>query len=122
VGAAAPLQQASAIALGTGQYYYEHLASDYLGRRNMLLKTLTEAGFGCYSPAGAYYVMADIPNFHSTNDREFARQLIENNGVAAVPGSSFYENCGDAGKIRFCFCKSYETLKEAGRRLGRLRI
>lgn len=120
VGAAAPLQQASAVALTTGESYYEHLAADYRQRRDLIVKTLTDAGFRCYSPAGAYYVMTDISAFRAVSDREFARQLIENNGIAAVPGSSFYENAENIQQIRFCFCKSYETLEEAKRRLQNL--
>jgi aminotransferase len=122
VGAAAPLQQASAVALSAGEDYYNHLAADYRQRRDFLVKTLTDSGFRCYSPAGAYYVMTDISSFRAASDREFARQLIQNNGIAAVPGSSFYEDGQNIEKIRFCFCKSYETLEEARRRLRKLRL
>jgi aminotransferase len=118
VGAAAPLQQASAFALTTGMTYYEALAKEYLSRRDMLVRVLERAGFRCFRPSGAYYVMAEIPaHLASTSDREFAFNLIEKHGVAAVPASSFYENQQNTGQIRFCFCKSYETLEEAGRRL-----
>ena len=50
VGAAAPLQQASAVALTSGADYYEHLRSDYVGRRNKLIDLLTRAGFRCFRP------------------------------------------------------------------------
>jgi aminotransferase len=52
---------------------------------------------------------------------EFARYLVKDVGVAAVPGSSFYKTPG-AGrtKLRFCFCKKDETLQEADRRLEKL--
>ncbi len=60
VGAAAPLQQAGVLALGFGDDYYARLASDYAARRAHLLETLTAAGFRCFVPRGAYYVMTDI--------------------------------------------------------------
>jgi aminotransferase len=120
VGAAAPLQQASALALTTEESYYEGLALDYRERRDFMVKMLTDSGFRCYSPAGAYYVMTDISDFPETNDRAFATKLIENYGIAAVPGSSFYENGENIRQIRFCFCKSYETLEKARRRLQEL--
>jgi N-succinyldiaminopimelate aminotransferase len=42
--------------------------------------------------------------------------------VAAVPGSSFYNNPRDgAHQVRFAFCKRDQTLDEAGRRLRSLR-
>jgi aminotransferase len=42
--------------------------------------------------------------------------------VAAVPGSSFFQNPAEgAHLIRFCFCKKYETLDAAEAKLERLR-
>ena len=42
-------------------------------------------------------------------------------GVAAVPGSSFFENPADGSQmIRFCFCKKYETLEAAQERLRKI--
>lgn len=122
VGAAAPLQQASSIALMAGVSYYEGLAKEYTSRRDLLINLLTRAGFHCFPPAGAYYVMAEIPaHLAGSSDRVFASDLIERHGVAAVPASSFYENRQATGQIRFCFCKSYETLEAAGRRLLELK-
>ncbi len=117
VGAAAPLQQASAIALASGLDYYVRLSADYTARRDLLMELLGRAGFRCFRPGGAYYVMAQIPANTGKNDYEFALHLIEKNHVAAVPGSSFYETTRNTRQIRFCFCKSYETLSLAGQRL-----
>ncbi len=118
VGAAAPLQQASAVALTAGPQYYKALTEEYAGRRDLLIDLLRRAGFQCSIPGGAYYVMADIPErYRTADDREFAAELVQKYGVAAVPASSFYENRQRTGQLRFCFCKSYETLKEADRRL-----
>src|SRR5882724_9428006 len=47
VGAAAPLQQAGAVALALPDEYYASLASDYTARRDAMLTVLTEAGFRC---------------------------------------------------------------------------
>jgi aminotransferase len=121
VGAAAPLQQASAIALSTGEAYYTHLSSEYQGRRDYLLGILRETGFRCHAPGGAYYVMADIPiASRSHSDRDFAERLVLSPGVAVVPASSFYEIEKNSRQVRFCFCKSYDTLRESGTRLKRL--
>jgi aspartate/methionine/tyrosine aminotransferase len=118
VGAAAPLQQAGVVALNLPDSYYEKLSVEYQGRRDLLLELLGSAGFRCYRPNGAYYIMSDISEFGFEDDLSFVRHLIESVGVAAVPGSSFFLN-SDAGAtlIRFCFCKKYETLNEAGNRL-----
>ncbi len=121
VGAAAPLQAAGAVALALPDSYYAELAQDYQGRRDRMIDSLERAGFRCYRPRGAYYVMADISGFGFDNDVEFARHLIENVGIAAVPGSSFFFHPEEGEKlIRFCFCKKYETLKLADERLLRI--
>ena len=82
---------------------------------------LENAGFRCFRPQGAYYVMTDISAFGSWNDVAFARYMVEQVGVAAVPGSSFYLNSADgSSQIRFCFCKKYETLESARNLLTKL--
>jgi aspartate/methionine/tyrosine aminotransferase len=121
VGAAAPLQQAGVVALNLPDSYYEKLNVEYQKRRDFLLQRLDQAGFRCYRPQGAYYIMADISSFGFADDVSFVRHLIESVGVAAVPGSSFFsDSTAGAALIRFCFCKKYETLEEAGSRLRRI--
>ncbi len=121
VGAAAPLQQAGVVALHLPDSYYEKLSMEYQKRRDLLLQRLNEAGFKCFRPQGAYYIMADVSDFGFSDDLSFVRHMIENVGVAAVPGSSFFSD-SSAGTtlIRFCFCKKYETLEKAGDRLRRI--
>lgn len=118
VNAAAPLQQAGVLALSLPPAFYAELGEHYRRRRDMLLGTLSETGFRCYTPRGAYYLMADISAFGYPDDISFARHLLEDVGVAAVPGSSFFEDSRHGHHlIRFCFCKKYETLEEASQRL-----
>jgi len=122
VGAAAPLQQAGALALRLSEEYYRSLRTKYSERRDLLLRILSDVGFCCYKPAGAYYIMTDIRSFGFANDVEFAQHLIRDIGVAAVPGSSFYRDSKDGEQqIRFCFCKRDETLLEAATRLEKLK-
>jgi aminotransferase len=119
VGAPAPLQHAAAAALALPDAYYRELKSAYGRRREILSSALREAGFAFRPPEGAYYVMADIrPAGFDDGDR-LCRRMVEEAGVAAVPGSSFFrEKSAGAPWIRFCFCKKYETLEEAGRLLN----
>jgi aspartate/methionine/tyrosine aminotransferase len=121
VGAATPLQMAGVLALSLPDDYYSRLASTYKEKRDTIIRLLTDAGFRCFHPHGAYYVMTDISQFGSAKDTNFASYLVEKVGVAAVPGSSFYHNTiAGSQQIRFCFCKNYETLEEAGKRLSRI--
>jgi aspartate/methionine/tyrosine aminotransferase len=120
VGAAAPLQHASAVALGLPDSYYATLADGYRQRRDTLLPALQAAGFRVYPPDGAYYVMTDIAGLTSEDDVTYARRLVVDPGVAAVPGSSFYSR-PELGKtkLRFAFPKRLETLAAAAARLAR---
>jgi aspartate/methionine/tyrosine aminotransferase len=133
VGAAAPLQQAGAIALKSPDSYYQSLAKSYREKRERLLNILTVAGFTVFKPRGAYYIMTDISGFDfnggrrsnsekaATNDVSFAKFLVEQVGVAVVPGSSFYGDPADgSSQVRFTFCKKESTLAAAEERLARL--
>jgi len=122
VGAAAPLQAAGAVALGLPDSYYSALAARYRERRDLLVSALEHAGFRCYVPNGAYYVMTDITALTDSDDVTFARALTAAPGVATVPGSSFYSR-PELGrtKIRFAFPKKLDTLRAAADRLATLR-
>ncbi len=123
VGAAAPLQAASAAALALPPEYYRDLATSYSQRRDRLMAILEDAGFVCYEPRGAYYIMTDIGGFGFPDDVAFARHLVTDIGVAAVPGSSFYRDPSTGKtKLRFTFCKKDETLQAAEQRLKHLKV
>src|SRR5216684_3753879 len=113
VGAPAPLQEAGAVALTMPDDYYTTLAAHYQQRRDVLVDILQRHHFTTYAPSGAYYIMTDISVFGFADDVEFARYLVKDVGVAAVPGSSFYKTGDGRTKLRFCFCKKDETLAEA---------
>jgi len=122
VGAPAPLQEAGAAALSLPADYYARLAEGYRVRRDHLMPALEAAGFRCFRPRGAYYVMTDISAFGFEDDVGFTKYLVKEIGVAAVPGSSFYRDPRDgARQVRFAFCKKLETLDAAAEKLGKLR-
>jgi len=121
VGAAAPLQQAGVTALSLPDDYYTHLSTEYVARRDHIVTSLQRAGFLCFIPHGAYYVMTDISPFKYLDDASFVRHLITHLGVAAVPGSSFFAHTNLGSQfVRFCFCKKYETLELARQQLYKL--
>jgi aminotransferase len=123
VGAPAPLQEAAAVAMQSPDQSYVELARDYQQRRDLLYGALSESGFRCTKPEGAYYIMTDISGFGAWNDVDFSRYLTEKIGVAPVPGSSFYaDELLGRTSVRFCFCKREETLRAAADRLQALRV
>jgi aminotransferase len=123
IGAAAPLQEAGAVAYRLPRDYYHRLAADYQARRDRLCNALLEVGFELEPPEGAYYIMAGITAFGATDDVDFARYLVRDIGVATVPGSSFFQDKSlGRSYVRFCFCKRDATLDLAAERLRRLRV
>ena len=93
----------------------------YRVKRDRMLAILEKSGFECFKPSGAYYVMTDITRFGFTDDVTFARYLVEEIGVAVVPGSSFYNDAVDGAKqVRFTYCKTEQTLAAAAERLAKL--
>ncbi len=119
VGAAAPLQQAAVTALNFSDQYYENLANDYIRRRDIFLSYLDKAGLKYTRPQGAYYVLVDISDFDFPDDTAFCHWMAKEIGVAAVPGSSFF-NEPVKHLIRFHFAKKEETLRAAGERILKL--
>ena len=102
--------------------YYDSIATEYLARRDRLLGILTGAGFKCFKPRGAYYIMTDISAFGFPDDVTFAKHLVTEIGVAAVPGSSFYlDRAEGRNHLRFTFCKKESTFQAAAERLAKLR-
>lgn len=122
VGAAAPLQHAGVTAMEMPRSYYDAMAATYRERRDLLCGLLERSGFGVNVPDGAYYVMCDTTALDPAGDDvAFTRRLVNEIGVAAVPGSSFFADRADGRHlVRFAFPKRTETLEAAGERLAQL--
>ncbi len=123
VGAAAPLQAAGAAAMALPAAYYDDMADKYRERRDLLCDVLQQAGFRFHVPDGAYYVLCETGDLDPARDSSaFARRIVVDPGVAAVPGTSFFADPAEgAGLLRFAFPKRLETLHAAADRLLRLR-
>jgi L-glutamine---4-(methylsulfanyl)-2-oxobutanoate aminotransferase len=120
VGAPHPLQIACAQALALPESYYRNLRQEYQSKRDLLLSSLERIGFHCIKPLGAYYIWCDYSDIDPrSDDVKFATNLVKKNGVAGVPGSSFYGKNSSSGnkRIRFTFSKKTGTLEEACLRL-----
>ena len=95
--------------------------SIYSRRRDMFVRGLKEAGYDLNVPQGAFYMMADFGVDRYPNALVAAEQILENVGVATVPGAPFYADSAEGeSQLRFCFAKSTEDLEEACRRLRAL--
>jgi aspartate/methionine/tyrosine aminotransferase len=120
VGAPAPLQEAAVTALEFPDSYYQQLQTEYDHRRKLFLDFLKRIEVEYTDPEGAYYVLMDISPFDFSNDTAFCYWLARDIGVAAVPGSSFFNEPVNH-LVRFNFAKRDQTLIAAGERLLKLR-
>lgn len=112
-----PLQHACAAGLAMPRSYFDGLSAQYRVKRDILCDALTDAGLTPYVPAGAYYVLADARPLGRATAREAAYRLLEETGIAAVSGASFYRDPVGETLLRFCFAKDDDVLREAARRL-----
>ncbi|MGA8489282.1 MAG: pyridoxal phosphate-dependent aminotransferase [Terriglobales bacterium] len=94
------------------------MVRDFAKRREQFVRDLNRVpGFRCSPPEGAFYAWVNITGTGMTAE-ELCRILLEDAGVAAIPGAAF----GLAGRdfIRFSFASSTATLHEAVERILRV--
>jgi aminotransferase len=119
--APAPLQHGVLAGMNLPDAYYADMRADYRAKRDLLADTLRAIGFEPFVPQGAFYMMADFGAGRYPDALTAAERILEEVGVAAVPGSPFFaEPAEGATQLRFCFAKSMSDLEEACRRLRRL--
>lgn len=107
-------QYAAVEALKNGDEDVKEMRQAYNQRRRYLIHAFQEMGLECFEPYGAFYVFPCIKEFGMTSD-EFATRFLEEEKVAAVPGTAFGD-CGE-GYLRISYAYSLENLKVA---IGRL--
>lgn len=92
------------------------MKESYRTRRNYLVERLNSIGLDCHLPGGAFYVFPDISKY-GLSSKEFSRRLLEQEKVAAVPGTAF----GPSGEgfLRCCYATAFEQIKEATIRMER---
>jgi N-succinyldiaminopimelate aminotransferase len=119
---ATPFQHALAAGLEQGDAYFRELRADYERRRDRLGAGLRAAGFDVLTPAGTYFILADIRPLGYDDDVAFCRALPARAGVAAIPVSVFCPGpAAPRHLVRFAFCKTDATLDAAVSRLMALR-
>lgn len=96
----------------------ERMVGEFARRREQFARDLNRVpGFRILPPEGAFYAWVDITGTGMPAE-ELCRVMLEEGGVAAIPGAAF----GPAGKdfIRFSFASSMETLREAVERIQKV--
>ncbi len=121
VGAPSPLMEAAVVGLDMPDSYYEEFGAHYAHMKKLFTEGLDRIGIPYTDPQGAYFVLADITPYlkPGQSDVDFCEEMARKVGVAAVPGSSFFNE--DINHIvRLHFAKVDETLNEALERLSHI--
>ncbi len=112
------LQAAVAFGLGKEDGYYEGMRADFQRSRDRFAAGLRDLGFAVLPSAGTYFLNVDIAPLGESDDVDFCRRLVTENGVAAIPVSAFYAEGAVKNVVRFCFAKRDATLDAALERLA----
>jgi len=113
---ASSIAQAAAIeALQDGHNEMVRMRNEYHQRRNVIVKRLNEMGLPCVMPQGAFYAFPRVSGTGLTSV-QFAKRLLEEKRVAAVPGTAFGA-CGE-GYVRCCYATDMADIEIAMTRMA----
>jgi aspartate aminotransferase len=114
-------QKAAVAALSSDQTCVTEMNAAFKQRRDFVVRTLNSfPGVSCLPGAGTFYAFAEVSRalaaLNCRDDAEFSELLLNEGGVAVVPGSGF----GAPGHIRLSFACSMQTLEKALERIERV--
>jgi aspartate aminotransferase len=114
-------QKAAAAALTGDQRCVSDMNAAFKERRDFVVRALNALpGISCLPGDGTFYAFAEVSRAMAAlgcrDDAEFAELLLNEAGVAVVPGSGF----GAPNHMRLSFACSMQTLEEALQRIARI--
>ena len=114
-------QKAATVALSGDQTCVAKMNESFKARHDFVVQGLNALpGVSCLPGAGTFYAFADVSKAMASlgcrEDGEFAELLLNEGGVAVVPGGGF----GAPGHIRISFATSMTNLEKALERMGRV--
>ncbi len=107
-----PVQYAIADFIGNKENYL-HLGAFYQKKRDLFSKGLENSRFKILPTHGTYFQLLDYSGISDKSEMDFARWLVEEHKIAAIPVAPFYQNHDENKVLRFCFAKKEETLRKA---------
>ena len=109
-------QEAALQAIRQGKPDTDRMRDEYGRRRNFIVKSFNEAGLSCHLPRGAFYA---FPCIRSTGlgSKDFAFRLLQEEKVAAVPGSAFGPS--GEGYLRCCYATALDQIETSMERMKR---
>ena len=92
---------------------YLELNYFYQKKRDLFLSLIEGSKFKFTPSQGTYFQGLNYSNITDESDVDFAKKLVSEYGIAAIPISEFNVNNLDNNILRFCFAKKEETIKQA---------
>jgi aminotransferase len=117
-----PQQYAVADCLRFRDGFFEEIPVRFHRKRTLVCNALREAGFTPHLSQGAFYVLAGYEHLGYRTDLEAMKTLIEDFGIAAIPGNEFFVGADTTGMLRFCFAIEDDLLETACQRLANVHI
>ncbi len=108
-------QFAAVEAMTNGDDDVVKMRDEYNRRRRFLVSGLNKIGIPCFEPSGAFYAYPNISSFGMPSE-EFCQRLLDEFGVAIVPGTAFGD-CGE-GFARISYAYSADHIGRALVRIG----
>jgi methionine aminotransferase len=94
----------------------ENTLPEYYQKKRDLFRSLIQGSKWEILPCqGTYFQLLRYAGISDENDVAFARKMVLEKGLAAIPVSVFYHKPVDKKVLRFCFAKNDETLEKAAR-------
>lgn len=109
-------QAAALEALCCGSEFVDSMRNEYNRRRELIVGGLNQLGLPTFEPRGAFYAFPRI-SVTGMDDETFSQKLLEEERVAAVPGSAF--GAGGEGFVRCSYATAYDKIEEALHRMER---
>jgi aminotransferase len=96
--------------------HVQRMLAEYDRRRRLIVDGLNQIGLPTFEPRGAFYAFPHVA-VTGLDDETFANRLLQEESVAAIPGSGF--GAGGAGFLRCSYATAYEKIEEALHRIER---
>jgi len=110
-GVSTPTQYATVAAISDRSTHLAKMRDEYRLRRDLLCKGVSDAGFGCVPPRGAFYLFADVRSRLGSDSWKAMNELLEKTGIATVPGVVFGPH--GEGHLRMSYSNPIETIEAA---------
>lgn len=99
---------------------YLYLSTFFQKKRDLFLSLIKDSKFRYVPSNGTYFQCLDYSAITDMDDKEFAKKVTIENGLASIPMSVFNENEIDFKMLRFCLAKTDETLKKAAEIINKI--